>query len=108
MYRPTVRYPDAFKDYVDVLFRSTKLDRNQIFRLALFAAAHSPAFHDILKKHSFKDVLVPSPEWSLHDEQYWKGNHYSGSALKKAPPAVPAIKEVIKFKDNGGIKITLS
>lgn len=108
MYRPTVRYPDDFKKYVDDLFRSTKLDRNQIFRLALFAAAHSPTFHDILKKHSFKDVLIPSPAWSLNDEHFWKGNHYSGSAFKKASPVIPPTKEVMKFKDSGGIKITLS
>ncbi len=105
MYRPTVRYPDAFKDYVDNLFRNTKLDRNQIFRLALFAAAHSEVFHDILRKHSFNDVPLPSPEWELADELCWKGNHYSGSAYKKAQPP---IKEVIHFKESGGIKITLS
>lgn len=105
MYRPTVRYPDVFKEYVDVLFSRTKLDRNQIFRLALFAAAHSDEFQDILKKHCFRDVPLPSAGWTLDDECHWKGNHYSGSAYKKAQPPM---KEVIRFKDNGGIKITLS
>ena len=103
MYRPTVRYPDAFKDYVDNLFRYTKLDRNQIFRLALFSAAHSEVFLGILRKHSFNDAPLPSPEWTLDDETCWKGNHYSGSAYKQ-PPA----KEIIRLKDNGGIKIILS
>ena len=108
MYRPPVRYPDVFKDYVDALFSKTKLDRNQIFRLALFAAAHSQEFHTILKKHSFGDVPLPPPEWALDDEACWKGNHYSGSAYKKVQvPQVPSEK-VIRFKENGGIKITLS
>ena len=111
MYRPTVRYPDAFKDYVDDLFRKTKLDRNQIFRLALFSAAYSREFHDILKKHSFHDVHPPSPTWALHEDTLWKGTHYSGSTLKKAPVSTREVVKtgaVMKFKDNGGIKITLS
>ena len=105
MYRPTVRYPDEFKTYVDALFAKTKLDRNQIFRLALFAAAHSVIFHDILEKHRFHDVPLPSPGWMPMDEHFWKGNHYSGCAYKRPQAPKP---EVMRFKDNGGIKITLS
>ena len=105
MYRPTVRYPDVFKEYVDALFGKTKLDRNQIFRLALFAAAHSQEFQDILKKHSFGDVLLPRPPWMLDDEACWKGNHYSGSAYKRPQPK---LDKVIRFKEKGGIKLTLS
>ena len=113
MYRPTVRYPDVFKDYVDALFSKTKLDRNQIFRLALFAAAHSREFHAILKKYSFGDVPLPPPEWTLNDDACWKGNHYSGSAykrvqMKQMPPAAPEPEKVLHFKESGGIKITLS
>ncbi len=36
MYRPTVRYDDVFKEYIDSLFHATHLDRNQIIRAALF------------------------------------------------------------------------
>ena len=35
MYRPTMMYDDTFKKYVDGLFHSTTLDRNQIIRAAL-------------------------------------------------------------------------
>lgn len=105
MYRPTVRYPDEFKNYVDALFSKTKLDRNQIFRLALFAAAHSDVFYDILKKYRFNDVPLPSAAWALDDELFWKGNHYSGSAYKKPPVPEP---KVIRLKNKGGIKITLN
>ena len=44
MYRPTVRYDDIYRTYVDRLFKATKLDRNQILRCALFAAAYNHQF----------------------------------------------------------------
>lgn len=72
MYRPTVRYDDVFKQYVDDLFRVTDLDRNQIIRGALFAAAHSKEFHRLLEEHKRKDVLLPHPSWQLSDSHYWK------------------------------------
>ena len=72
MYRPTVRYDDVFKQYVDDLFRATDLDRNQIIRGALFAAAHSKEFHRLLEEHKRKDVPLPHPSWQLSDNHYWK------------------------------------
>jgi hypothetical protein len=71
MYRPTVRYSDIYKQYVDSLFHATTLDRNQIFRAALFTAAHSKEFHDILKQYQEKDVPLPRPKWGLSDHQFW-------------------------------------
>jgi len=44
LYRPTVRYDDLFKTYVDQVFKSTTLDRNQIIRLALFSAPFNKLF----------------------------------------------------------------
>ena len=41
VYRPTVRYADVFRDYIDSIFQATTLGRNQIIRGALFAAAQS-------------------------------------------------------------------
>lgn len=35
MYRPTVRYAECYQQYVDKMFLSTTLDRNQIIRAAL-------------------------------------------------------------------------
>jgi len=72
MYRPTVRYDDVFKSYVDDLFKATHLDRNQIIRGALFAAAYSSEFQELLKPFMKKDVPLPSPEWQLHDGDFWK------------------------------------
>ncbi|MRX56147.1 hypothetical protein GJU41_19500 [Bacillus idriensis] len=71
VYRPTVRYPDVFKEYVDDLFRATTLDRNQIIRAALFAAAISPSFESILLKHKKKDVLFPSSPWLMDHHWVW-------------------------------------
>lgn len=71
MYRPTIRYNDVFKDYVDQLFQSTNLDRNQIFRLAMFAAAQSECFTLILDKYKLKDVPLPQPKWGANDNGFW-------------------------------------
>jgi hypothetical protein len=59
VYRPTVRYAPEFREYVDAVFRATTLDRNQIIRAALFAAAYSKEFQDILLKFKRKDVPLP-------------------------------------------------
>jgi hypothetical protein len=71
MYRPTVRYDDVFKTFVDDMFRATSLDRNQIIRAALFAAAHSETFQQILQPYMKKDA--PAPVWSLMDDSFWLG-----------------------------------
>ncbi|MDF2792066.1 MAG: hypothetical protein K0S80_5168 [Neobacillus sp.] len=71
MYRPTVRYDDVYKTYVDDLFHSTHLDRNQIIRAALFAAAHSKEFLDVIQSHKKGGVPTPSPPWMLHQHGYW-------------------------------------
>jgi hypothetical protein len=71
VYRPTVRYADEFKEYVDDLFQATDLDRNQIIRAALFSAAFSPAFESILKQRKKKDVSLPSASWLMDHHWLW-------------------------------------
>ena len=71
VYRPTVRYAPEFREYVDAVFRATTLDRNQIIRAALFTAAYSKEFQDILLKFKRKDVPLPQPPWKLTDQYYW-------------------------------------
>jgi len=71
MYRPTVRYDDVFKKYIDSLFHATHLDRNQIIRAALFAAAYSKEFQEILTEHRKKDVPLPPPLWESTQHCYW-------------------------------------
>jgi hypothetical protein len=71
MYRPTVRYDEAFRGYVDALFHTTHLDRNQILRAALFAAAHSKEFQTLLRPYQKGDVPPPSPSWSLEQDAFW-------------------------------------
>jgi hypothetical protein len=60
-YRPTVRYPNEFKDYVDWLFKTTHLDRNQIFRSALFFFGHDELTKSFLQFHIKRDCKLPSP-----------------------------------------------
>ncbi|MGM7682673.1 hypothetical protein ACSVDA_11025 [Cytobacillus sp. Hm23] len=71
MYRPTVRYDDTFRYYVDALFQATDLDRNQIIRLALFTSAYSHTFKNIIKDHLKPDVPPPSPIWEQDFNQLW-------------------------------------
>jgi hypothetical protein len=71
MYRPTVRYSDIYKQYVDSLFHATSLDRNQIIRAALFTAAFSEEFLNIINKYKKKDVPLPSPSWQLDKTELW-------------------------------------
>lgn len=72
MYRPTVRYADVYKTYVDDLFRTTSLDRNQIIRAALFTAAHSVEFLALMNKNKKRDVPLPSPSWRPEDHHLWR------------------------------------
>lgn len=74
MYRPTVRYNDRFKEFVDNVYEVTTLDRNQILRAALFVAAHTPAFRSLLNSHLSGDGIIPVPNWSVNDSQLWKCN----------------------------------
>ncbi|MEL3973064.1 hypothetical protein AAEO50_12330 [Rossellomorea oryzaecorticis] len=69
LYRPTVRYSDVYRAYVDDLFHATTLDRNQIIRAALFVAGHSKEFNEILKDYKKGDV--PTPSWSLSERALW-------------------------------------
>lgn len=71
MYRPTVRYDDIYRTYVDGLFKATKLDRNQILRCALFAAAYNHQFLTLMKHYKKDDVPLPSPPWSHSSHQLW-------------------------------------
>jgi hypothetical protein len=69
-YRPTIRYCDTFRDYINDMFRATRLDLNQILRLVLFSAAHSNEFNDILKQYKRKDVPIPKALWNLTTKIY--------------------------------------
>lgn len=71
MYRPTVRYADVFKEYVEFLYEATSLDRNQIIRAALFTAAHTNEFQQLLSHYQRRDVSLPSPDWGLDQHSLW-------------------------------------
>jgi hypothetical protein len=71
VYRPTIRYDEVFRTYVDALFHATHLDRNQIIRAALFTAAHSREFHRLIRTYQKGDVPLPFPQWSLEQNILW-------------------------------------
>lgn len=75
VYRPTVRYDDLFKVYVDQIFKATSLDRNQIIRLALFSAPFSPLFQHQIKKHMTSPL--PSACWEVTDHGLWMEQTYN-------------------------------
>lgn len=77
MYRPTVRYDEAYRSYVDSLFHATTLDRNQIIRLALFIAGHSKEYAAILEQYKRGDVpTLPSAKWTADQSRLWLEQAY--------------------------------
>jgi hypothetical protein len=80
MYRPTVRYDDSFKKFVDDMFHATTLDRNQILRAALFSAAYSKEFQQILKPY-MKGSDFPVVPWSLQQDSFWLDQKPRGDDL---------------------------
>lgn len=78
MYRPTVRYDDQYRTYVDELFQATTLDRNQIIRLALFTAAHSQEFANVISKYKKRDVTsLPQADWPRDQHRLWLEQTYT-------------------------------
>jgi hypothetical protein len=101
MYRPTVRYSDSFREYIDRLFNATHLDRNQLLRAALFAAAHSKEFQSIVQKYKKCDVTLPQAHWGREEERLWKEQNYIPKTKKIEPEQTQAVIRVI---NQGGIK----
>jgi hypothetical protein len=105
MYRPTVRYPDIYKKYVDKLFHATTLDRNQIIRAALFGAAYSQEFLKQMYIYKKKDVTLPSPLWQLDQMELWLEQNPNIREEKDVNAIHPGSKETendIKSDEQGG------
>ncbi|MDR4950402.1 hypothetical protein [Neobacillus cucumis] len=97
VYRPTIRYDEVFKSYVDALFHATHLDRNQIIRAALFTAVHSKEFHKLLKPYQKGDVPLPSPLWSLEQNHLWlHQSSKSTTEVRDVNGGVTKVEEIIK------------
>jgi hypothetical protein len=60
-YRPTVRYSEDLKQYVNDLFYATHLDRNQLLRAALFFFGSDSLSKNFLETHLKKQMQLPSP-----------------------------------------------
>jgi hypothetical protein len=105
VYRPTVRYPEVYREFVEDIFKATSLDRNQIIRLAIFVAAHSKEFHSILEKHKFGDVPLPHPDWGADKDECWMNQNYIKKKEQIKNPSQD--DERIKMIDQGGIKFVV-
>jgi hypothetical protein len=101
VYRPTVRYSDSYEKFVKGIDHATYLDRNQIIRLALFVAAHSNIYRNILEKFKKPDVILPQADWGLDEEECWKHQSYTPKPKKQKKPVQA---EIIKVINKGGIK----
>lgn len=62
---------DVYKEYIEEVASVTSLDRTQVIRLALFTAAHSPAFWEVLEEYKKGDVSLPSPGWELWEDRFF-------------------------------------
>ena len=71
MYRPTVRYDDVYKVYVENICNSTHLDKNQIIRAALFIAGHTEKFTEIVTPFLKKGMSLPLPLWGEEQDVLW-------------------------------------
>jgi hypothetical protein len=73
MYRPTVRYSEVYRQFVDDVFHATTLDRNQIIRLALFIAAHSEEYQAVLGDHlRINSSSLPHAKWRPDQANLWR------------------------------------
>lgn len=73
IYRPTVRYAPAYREYVNDLYHLTTLDRNQIIRLALFCAPLSALFRSKIESHLKTGNEFQKAPWGPKDADLWKG-----------------------------------
>jgi hypothetical protein len=108
IYRPTVRYDDTFKTYVDQLFQSTTLDRNQIMRLSLFLLGHTKEGEEVLKRFLKSDTSLPSPPWQLTTTAHglWYGStieiQLEGATSPKKEGETSSKKSSPKGEPRGG------
>lgn len=100
MYRPTIRCSDMYKDYINKLFYSTNLDRNQIIRAALFTAAHSELFQKLMSEHQKKDVTLPPLPWSVENNRLWMEQDPEIKTEERDVNAIETRRVEIKI-DNG-------
>jgi hypothetical protein len=104
MYRPTVRYDEVYRIYVDTLFHSTSLDRNQIIRLALFTAAHSKEFYNILAKHKRRDVTsLPKAKWQRGQHRLWMEQTYNVMEERDVSRVDNRREEIVNEIINGAV-----
>lgn len=112
-YRPTVRYDEAYRHYIDELFHATLLDRNQLIRAALFTAAHSREFSELLSLYKKSDVPLPYPKWKPNQHGYWLEREYkpeeerrnANGTNERQSREIPS--EPIRINNAGGISFTL-
>lgn len=105
MYRPTVRMADAYKDFVEEVASVTRLDRTQVIRLALFTAAHSPVFLEVLEEYKKEGVSFPSPAWELWEDSFFLEVNPTPSEGKGGDVTIEEPKEEVKILPKAAPKV---
>jgi len=73
MYKPTVRMSDCYRGWLDDMVKYTRLDKNQLIRLALFHAPYNKDFITEVEIASRRNSgALPRPAWTKRDRQIWK------------------------------------
>jgi len=70
-YRPTIRMSTLYKDYVDYLFESTNLDKNQILKLGLFIGMMSKDFMNTVNEYKFQKLTLSTSPWESSEQRLW-------------------------------------
>jgi len=99
---------DVYRDYLEKLSDVTILDRNQIFRLALFSAAYSEDFKQIIGEYKKENVTgLPVPTWQVWEDGYWINQTYKSNKIDVTSESLDSPKFTVKAK-GGVIKLDLA
>lgn len=107
VWRPALRCDSVYRDYIDSIFESTSLDKNQIMRLMMFVAAHSSEFKGILMEYKKDGVTdIPVALWHCWEDAFWLNQTYSPKRGDTTPGSIDKTRFIVK--GNGrGIKLDL-
>lgn len=102
VWRPALRCDSVYKNYIDSIYESTSLDKNQIMRLMMFIAAHSSEFKEILFEYRKNGVTsMPAAPWHSWEDVLWLNQTYKKSRGDTTPVTLDNNRFTIK--GNGGV-----
>lgn len=76
MWRPPLRCDDRYRTYVEELFQTTCLDRNQIMRAMMFTAPFDDQFRKLMERHQHDTSPLPHQDWAITEAGLWMEQTY--------------------------------